>query len=287
LEGGKNFLRFIDAATITATVAELCQKANYELGEDVLRAFNEALDQEISLTGKDVLQQLLENARIAREEQVPMCQDTGFAVVFLEIGQEVMITGGDLYEAVNEGVRRGYRDGYLRKSIVDHPLRRKNTGDNTPAVIHTRIVPGDKLRIVVAPKGGGSENMSGLRMLKPAEGVEGVKNFVIEQVRAAGPNPCPPVVVGVGIGGTFEKAALLAKEALLRPLGQSHPDAEVAALEKELLEAINNLGIGPQGLGGRITALAVHVEVYPCHIASLPVAVNINCHASRHKEAVL
>jgi len=280
-------LRFIDAATITATVAELCQKANYELGEDVLRAFNEALDQEISLTGKDVLQQLLENARIAREEQVPMCQDTGFAVVFLEIGQEVMITGGDLYEAVNEGVRRGYRDGYLRKSIVDHPLRRKNTGDNTPAVIHTRIVPGDKLRIVVAPKGGGSENMSGLRMLKPAEGVEGVKNFVIEQVRAAGPNPCPPVVVGVGIGGTFEKAALLAKEALLRPLGQSHPDAEVAALEKELLEAINNLGIGPQGLGGRITALAVHVEVYPCHIASLPVAVNINCHASRHKEAVL
>ncbi|WP_027356454.1 fumarate hydratase [Desulfofundulus thermocisternus] len=280
-------MRFIDAATITATVAELCQKANYELGEDVLRAFNEALDQEISLTGKDVLQQLLENARIAREEQVPMCQDTGFAVVFLEIGQEVMITGGDLYEAVNEGVRRGYRDGYLRKSIVDHPLRRKNTGDNTPAVIHTRIVPGDKLRIVVAPKGGGSENMSGLRMLKPAEGVEGVKNFVIEQVRAAGPNPCPPVVVGVGIGGTFEKAALLAKEALLRPLGQSHPDAEVAALEKELLEAINNLGIGPQGLGGRITALAVHVEVYPCHIASLPVAVNINCHASRHKEAVL
>ncbi|MCS5695908.1 fumarate hydratase [Desulfofundulus thermocisternus] len=280
-------MRLIDAATITATVAELCQKANYELGEDVLRAFNEALDQEISLTGKDVLQQLLENARIAREEQVPMCQDTGFAVVFLEIGQEVMITGGDLYEAVNEGVRRGYRDGYLRKSIVDHPLRRKNTGDNTPAVIHTRIVPGDKLRIVVAPKGGGSENMSGLRMLKPAEGVEGVKNFVIGQVRAAGPNPCPPVVVGVGIGGTFEKAALLAKEALLRPLGQPHPDAEIAALEKELLEAINNLGIGPQGLGGRITALAVHVEVYPCHIASLPVAVNINCHASRHKEAVL
>ncbi|MBE3585085.1 MAG: fumarate hydratase [Thermoanaerobacter sp.] len=280
-------MRLIDAATITATVAELCQKANYELGEDVLRAFNEALDQEISLTGKDVLQQLLENARIAREEQVPMCQDTGFAVVFLEIGQEVMITGGNLYEAVNEGVRRGYRDGYLRKSIVDHPLRRKNTGDNTPAVIHTRIVPGDKLRIVVAPKGGGSENMSGLRMLKPAEGVEGVKNFVIGQVRAAGPNPCPPVVVGVGIGGTFEKAALLAKEALLRPLGQPHPDAEIAALEKELLEAINNLGIGPQGLGGRITALAVHVEVYPCHIASLPVAVNINCHASRHKEAVL
>lgn len=280
-------MRLVDAATITATVAELCQKANYELGEDVLAAFKEALGQEISLTGKDVLQQLLENARIAREEQVPMCQDTGFAVVFLEVGQEVVITGGDLYEAVNEGVRRGYQEGYLRKSIVDHPLRRKNTGDNTPAVIHTRIVPGDKLKIIVAPKGGGSENMSGLRMLKPAEGVEGVKKFVIEQVRAAGPNPCPPVVVGVGIGGTFEKAALLAKEALLRPLGQPHPDTEIACLERELLEAINNLGIGPQGLGGRTTALAVHVEVFPCHIASLPVAVNINCHASRHKEAIL
>ncbi|MDQ0285743.1 fumarate hydratase subunit alpha [Desulfofundulus luciae] len=280
-------MRLVDAATITATVAELCQKANYELGEDVLAAFKEALGQEISLTGKDVLQQLLENARIAREEQVPMCQDTGFAVVFLEVGQEVAITGGNLYEAVNEGVRRGYQEGYLRKSIVDHPLRRKNTGDNTPAVIHTRIVPGDKLKIIVAPKGGGSENMSGLRMLKPAEGVEGVKKFVIEQVRAAGSNPCPPVVVGVGIGGTFEKAALLAKEALLRPLGQPHPDAEIACLERELLEAINNLGIGPQGLGGRTTALAVHVEVFPCHIASLPVAVNINCHASRHKEAIL
>ncbi|MGB9825916.1 MAG: fumarate hydratase, partial [Desulfofundulus sp.] len=213
-------MRVLDAATITATVANLCQKANYELGEDVLAAFQEALGQEISLTGKDILQQLLENARIAREEQVPMCQDTGFAVVFLEVGQEVAITGGDLYEAVNEGVRRGYQEGYLRKSIVDHPLRRKNTGDNTPAVIHTRIVPGDKLKIIVAPKGGGSENMSGLRMLKPAEGVEGVKKFVIEQVKAAGPNPCPPVVVGVGIGGTFEKAALLAKEALLRPVGQ-------------------------------------------------------------------
>ncbi|RKO67251.1 fumarate hydratase [Desulfofundulus salinus] len=280
-------MRVVDVATITATVAELCQKANYELGKDVLEAFKEALGQEISLTGKDVLQQLLENARIAREEQVPMCQDTGFAVVFLEVGQEVAITGGDLCEAVNEGVRRGYQEGYLRKSIVDHPLRRKNTGDNTPAVIHTRIVPGDKLKIIVAPKGGGSENMSGLRMLKPAEGVEGVKKFVIEQVRAAGPNPCPPVVVGVGIGGTFEKAALLAKEALLRPLGQPHPDAEIACLERELLEAINNLGIGPQGLGGRTTALAVHVEVFPCHIASLPVAVNINCHASRHKEAIL
>ncbi len=280
-------MRVIDTATITATVAELCQKANYELGEDVLVAFKQALDTEISLTGKDILQQLLENARIAREEAVPMCQDTGFAVVFLEMGQEVAITGGDLYDAVNEGVRRGYLEGYLRKSIVDHPLLRRNTGDNTPAVIHTRIVPGDKLKIIVAPKGGGSENMSGLRMLKPAEGVEGVRKFVLEQVKAAGPNPCPPIVVGVGIGGTFEKAALLAKEALLRPLGQPSPDPEIARLEKELLEAINNLGIGPQGLGGRTTALAVHIEVFPCHIASLPVAVNINCHASRHKEAIL
>lgn len=284
---GGCYLRTIDAATITATVSGLCQKANYELGEDVLEAFNRALTRETSLTGKDILRQLLENARIAREEAVPMCQDTGFAVVFLELGQEVVIAGGDLYEAVNQGVRQGYLEGYLRKSIVGHPLKRENTGDNTPAVIHTRIVPGDKLRIIVAPKGGGSENMSAIRMLKPAEGVEGVKNFILEQVKAAGPNPCPPIVVGVGIGGTFEKAALLAKEALLRPLGQPSPLPEIAQLEKELLKAVNGLGIGPQGLGGRTTALAVHIEIFPCHIATLPVAVNINCHASRHKEAVL
>ncbi|HHW43139.1 MAG TPA: fumarate hydratase [Desulfotomaculum sp.] len=280
-------LRTIEAATITATVADLCMRANYELGEEVIRAFEEALTRENSLTGKDILQQLLENARIAREESVPMCQDTGFAVVFLEVGQEVCVTGGDLYEAVNQGVRQGYTEGYLRKSIVNHPLIRQNTGDNTPAVIHTRIVPGDRIKITVAPKGGGSENMSGIRMLKPAEGVEGIKKFVIEQVKNAGPNPCPPIVVGVGIGGTFEKAALLAKEALLRPLGQPSPLPDIAGLERELLEDINGLGIGPQGLGGRTTALAVHIEIYPCHIASLPVAVNINCHASRHKEAIL
>ncbi|OAT81382.1 fumarate hydratase [Desulfotomaculum copahuensis] len=280
-------MRNIPASEITGTVAGLCQQANYQLGEDVLTAIKNAGEQEISLTGRDILQQLLKNAEIAREESVPMCQDTGFAVVFLELGQEVHVTGGDLYEAVNEGVRRGYVEGYLRKSIVGDPLNRKNTGDNTPAVIHTRIVPGDKLRIVVAPKGGGSENMSAIKMLKPAEGVAGVKNFVLETVKAAGPNPCPPVVVGVGIGGTFEKAALLAKESLLRPVGRPSPDPVLAALENELLEAVNATGIGPQGLGGLTTALAVHIETYPCHIASLPVAVNLNCHASRHKEAII
>jgi len=216
-----------------------------------------------------------------------MCQDTGFAVVFLEIGQEVSVTGGNLYDAVNEGVRKGYTEGYLRKSIVDHPLSRKNTGDNTPAVIHTKIVDGESIRITVAPKGGGSENMSAIRMLKPAEGIEGVKKFIVDTIKAAGPNPCPPIVVGVGIGGTFEKSASLAKEALLRELGKPSEIPDIASLEKDLLDDINNLGIGPQGLGGRTTALAVHVEIYPCHIASLPVAVNINCHAARHKEAIL
>jgi len=216
-----------------------------------------------------------------------MCQDTGFAVIFLDIGQDVHITGGDLYDAVNEGVRRGYQEGYLRKSILGHPLERKNTCDNTPAVIHTCIVPGDKLKITMAPKGGGSENMSGLKMLKPAEGVAGVKKFVLETVSAAGPNPCPPIVVGVGIGGTFEKAALIAKEALLRPIDQKSPLPDIAKLEEELLDEINRLGIGPQGLGGRITALAVHIEVFAAHLASLPVAVNINCHAARHKSIIL
>ncbi len=250
-------------------------------------AFENALQTEISLTGKDILKQLLENARIARENDVPMCQDTGFAVVFLELGQEVNITGGFLYDAVNEGVRKGYTEGYLRKSIVNHPLQRINTGDNTPAVIHTTVVPGDKLTITVAPKGGGSENMSAIRMLKPAEGREGVKKFILETVKNAGPNPCPPIIVGVGMGGTFEKAALLAKQALLRPLGEPHPEPDIADLESELLEEINKTGIGPQGLGGKTTALAVHILTYPCHIASLPVAVNINCHAARHKKAVL
>lgn len=268
-------------------VAKLCQEANFQLGDDVINAFNRASEQEISLNGKEILRLLIKNAEIASTELVPMCQDTGFAVVFLELGQDVHITGGYLEDAVNEGVRRGYQEGYLRKSIVGHPLDRRNTGDNTPAVIHIKVLPGDKLRIVVAPKGGGSENMSAIKMLKPAEGVEGVKQFVVNTVRVAGPNPCPPIVVGVGIGGTFEKAALLAKESLLRSVGEPSPHSEIAVLEQELLEQVNKLGIGPQGLGGRTTALAVHVEIYPAHIASLPVAVNINCHATRHKEAVL
>ncbi|MGQ9512624.1 fumarate hydratase [Thermodesulfitimonas sp.] len=279
-------MRTVTAEEITAVVARLCREANVTLEEDVLRALAGAREQEESPRGRDVLGKLLTNAALARTEGIPLCQDTGVAVVFLEVGQEVRIVG-DLEAAVNEGVRRGYSEGYLRKSVVRHPLDRVNTGDNTPAVIHYRIVPGDRLRITVAPKGAGSENMSALRMLKPADGVEGVKRFVLEVVEKAGPNACPPLVVGVGIGGTMEKAALLAKEALLRPLGSRSDDPPVAALEEELLAAINRSGIGPLGLGGRMTALAVHVEVYPCHIASLPVAVNLNCHAARHRSAVL
>jgi len=253
----------------------------------MLAGLQKAYEQEISVDGKEIIQQLLMNAEIAREDRIPICQDTGFAVVFVELGQDVRIVGGDFYKAINDGVRKGYTEGYLRKSIVSHPLERKNTGDNTPAVIHTKIVPGENLRLIVAPKGGGSENMSAVKMLKPSEGVEGLKKFVIEVVKAAGPNPCPPVVVGVGVGGTFEKAAQLSKEALLRDLGKKSGYSDIAELEEELLEEINRLGIGPQGLGGKITALAVHIEIYPTHIASLPVAVNINCHAARHKEAVL
>lgn len=279
--------RTISCEEIVAAVAKLCQEANFYLGEDVRRALEEAFAKEVSPTGRDVLKQILANAEIAAEEKMPVCQDTGVTVVFLELGQEVAVTGGYLYDAVNEGVRRGYTEGYLRKSMVGHPLDRRNTGDNTPAVIHTRVVPGDRLKITVAPKGGGSENMSALAMLTPAAGRDGVKKFVIETVKKAGPNPCPPVVVGVGIGGDFEKAALLAKEALLRPLGEPSPYEDVARLERELLEEINKLGIGPQGFGGRVTALAVHVEIFPCHIASLPVAVNLNCHAVRHKTAIL
>lgn len=279
--------RTITCAEIVAAVAELCQQANYYLGEDVKKALEEAYAKEESPTGRDVLKQILANAEIAAAEQMPMCQDTGVAVVFLEVGQEVAITGGYLYDAVNEGVKKGYTEGYLRKSMVGDPLKRQNTGDNTPAVIHTKIVPGDRLKITVAPKGGGSENMSALAMLTPAAGREGVKKFVVETVKKAGPNPCPPVVVGVGIGGNFEKAALLAKEALLRPLGEPNPEPDLAALEQEILAEINRLGIGPQGFGGRVTALAVHINTFPCHIASLPVAVNLNCHAARHKTVVL
>lgn len=281
-------MREIRATDITNVVEYLCIKANYELPTDVQEILEKAITGEESPLGRDVLQDILENARLAREKQVPICQDTGFTVVYLDLGQEAVVTGGNLEEAVNEGVRRGYIKGYLRKSIVEDPcFTRKNTGDNTPAVIHTRIVPGDRLKITVAPKGGGSENMSGLKMLNPSDGVEGIKKFVLEVVEAAGPNPCPPIIVGVGVGGTFEMAAFQAKKALLRPVGQSHPQPEVAELERELLRNINCLGIGPQGLGGTTTALAVHIETFPAHIASLPVAVNLQCHAARHAEAVL
>ncbi|KYH32211.1 fumarate hydratase [Neomoorella mulderi] len=277
----------ITCSQITAAVEKLCREANYYLGEDVRQALEKALASEVSPPGKEVLKQLLENATIAATEEVPICQDTGVAVIFLELGQDVRIEGGYLYDAINAGVARGYTGGYLRKSMVYPPIDGKNSGDNTPAIIHTKIVPGDHLTITVAPKGGGSENMSAVGMLTPAAGYEGVKKFVIDTVKKAGPNPCPPIVVGVGIGGNFEKCALLAKEALLRPLGQPHPREEIAALEKEILEAINCLGIGPQGFGGRVTALAVHIEIFARHIASFPVAVNIQCHAARHKSVTL
>ncbi len=279
-------MREIHTSQITAAVRDLAISANTHLGQDVLEAFERAIDQEASPTGKDILEKLIENARIAREEKIPICQDTGFAVVFVELGQEVHLVGGDLKEAINEGVRQGYQEGYLRKSIC-HPFTRKNTGDNTPAIIHVEMVPGDGLRLIVAPKGGGSENMSRVTMLTPAVGIQGVKDFVVQRVKESVANPCPPTIVGVGVGGTFEMAALLAKKALLRPLSSPNPDPELANLEDELLEEINGLGIGPQGLGGRITSLAVHVNIMPCHIASLPVAVNIQCHAARHKEIEL
>lgn len=280
-------MKEIQAKEITDVVEKLCVDACTRLGEDWWQAIDNAISQEESPLGKDMLRIVKENARLAADTGEAICQDTGLAVVFLEIGQDVHVVGGDLCEAVNEGVRRGYVNGYLRKSVVKDPLIRENTGDNTPAIIHVQMVPGSDLKIVVAPKGAGSENSSGLKMLKPADGKDGVVNFVLETVEAAGPNACPPIVLGVGIGGNLETSALLAKKALLRPLGRRHPEPHIAGLEEEILELVNKTGIGPQGLGGRITALDVHVEVYPTHIASLPVAVNIQCHASRHAEAVL
>lgn len=279
-------MRTLDASLIVPKVKELCMSANYYLGDDVLKAFNEGLEKEESPAGKAVLEQLIENARIASEEKVAMCQDTGFAVFFVELGRDLHIEG-DLYEVINEGVRQGYEEGLLRKSIVSHPLNRVNTKDNTPAIIHVEFVPGDKLKIIFAPKGGGSENMSTMAMLKPSDGKEGVVNFVVGAVKKAGPNPCPPIIVGVGIGGTFEKAPYLAKKALLRHLGDRSPIPENAELEEEIERKVGDLGIGPMGFGGRVTALAVQVESHPCHIASLPVAVNIQCHAARHKEVIL
>ncbi|MCX5991344.1 MAG: fumarate hydratase [Chloroflexi bacterium] len=278
----------IDAGDIAQTVARLCQEANFFLPEDVVKALRDAEDTEESPLGRETLHQILENADIAAREGLPLCQDCGSTVILLELGQEVHIRGGELDAAVEEGVRQGYKNGYLRKSMVQHLFStRINTRDNCPPIIHTRVVPGDRLRITVMPKGGGSENMTRLGMLLPAQGKQGVADFVVRAVEEAGSNPCPPVIVGVGIGGTADKAVLLSKEALLRPLGEANPDSEVADLEKELLRRINALGIGPQGFGGRTTALAVHAEVFPGHIASLPVAVNIQCHSARHKEAVL
>lgn len=280
-------MREISASRITEEVAKLCISANYNLGDDIYALFKDGMQNEKSPVGRDVFSQLIKNADIAYTEQVPMCQDTGFVVAFIDIGQDVHITEGLLVDAVNAGVSKGYTEGYLRKSIVSHPIQRINTNDNTPAVIHTNIVPGDKLKIVIAPKGGGSENMSSLCMLKPSDGVDGVKKFVVDVVKSAGPNPCPPIIVGVGIGGTMEKAAILAKKSLLRRVGEHSSNSIDTQLEIELLELINKTGIGPSGLGGSITTLAVNVESFPCHIASLPVAVNIQCHAARHKEVVL
>ena len=276
-------MREIQASRITEEVARLCMEANFELEEDVRSALENAHAAEESPAGKEVLRQILENADIAGGERMPMCQDTGLAVVFAEIGQDVHITGGGFEDAVNAGVKQGYTDGYLRKSSLADPVRGGNTGDNTPAVIHARIVPGEVFRLWVVPKGGGSENMSRIAMMKPADGIEGIKKFVVDNVRAASGNPCPPIVVGVGIGGTFERCAWLAKKALLREIGSTHPDPFYADLEKELLRLVNETGVGPMGLGGRTTALAVHIEVAPRHIASFPVAMNINCHAARHK----
>lgn len=280
-------MRELHVSEIIPAVKKLCMDSNYFLGEDVYDGLKSAIDKEESPLGKSILNDIVKNADIAREDEVPICQDTGFSVFFIRMGQDLQIVGGDFNEAVNEGVRQGYKDGYLRKSIVTDPIERKNSGDNTPAIINLEIVPGDKLEIVYAPKGGGSENMSEVKMMKPSDGVEGIKEFVVDRVRRSGGNPCPPIIVGVGIGGTFDKCAQLAKRALLREVGSTHANPYYADLEKDLLERVNNIGIGPQGLGGRITALAVHIEVHPCHIASFPVAVNIQCHAARHKSVVL
>lgn len=280
-------MREVSVSEITKNIREMCIEANHFLSPDMKQVFDEAVSREESPLGKQILNQLEENLRIAGEDMIPICQDTGMAVVFLKAGQEVHFTGGSLTEAVNEGVRQGYTEGFLRKSVVQDPIERVNTGDNTPAILHYEIVEGDSVEITVAPKGFGSENMSRVFMLKPADGIEGVKEAILTAVRDAGPNACPPMVVGIGIGGTFEKCALMAKHALTRDLSEEAPVPYVRELEKEMLERINGLGIGPGGLGGRITAFAVNIETYPTHIAGLPVAVNICCHVNRHAHRVI
>ncbi|WP_312815776.1 fumarate hydratase [Sedimentibacter sp.] len=281
-------MREIHVELISKTVERLCIESNYYLPQDVKKALQSALEKEESPLAKEIIEDIIKNQEIARTNNVPICQDTGLAVIFLELGQEVRLTGGDLNEAIDEGVRRGYKNGYLRKSAVDDPFMvRKNTGDNTPAIIHTKIVPGDKVKLILAPKGGGSENMSALAMLKPSDGVKGIKQFVLDTVDKAGSNPCPPIIVGIGVGGTIEKTTLIAKQALLRTVGEHNSNPDIAKLEEELLEEINKLGIGPQGFGGRTTALAVHIETFPAHIASMPVAINIQCHVARHQEAII
>ena len=280
-------MRDLNVSEITKNIKEMCIEANHFLSEDMKKVFKNAVDSEESPLGKQVLNQLNENLSIAASDMIPICQDTGMAVIFINVGQEVHFTGGDITDAINEGVREGYVEGYLRKSVVSDPLIRENTKDNTPAVIHYSIVPGDKVEITVAPKGFGSENMSRVFMLKPADGIEGVKNAILTAVKDAGPNACPPMVVGVGIGGTFEKCAILAKKALTRNLEEKSDKEYIRNLESEMLEKINKLGIGPGGLGGTQTALAVNIETYPTHIAGLPVAVNICCHVNRHVKRVL
>lgn len=280
-------MREVNVSIITDNIKEMCIEANHFLTDDMKNVFEKAVKNEESALGKQVLGQLEENLKIAGEDMIPICQDTGMAVVFINVGQDVHLTGGDITDAINEGVRRGYVDGYLRKSVVKDPIYRENTKDNTPAVIHFNIVPGDRVDITVAPKGFGSENMSRVFMLKPADGIEGVKEAILTAVKDAGPNACPPMVVGVGIGGTFEKCAYLAKKALTRDLNEESSVEYVRDLEKEMLEKINKLGIGPGGLGGTQTALAINIETYPTHIAGLPVAVNICCHVNRHSHRVI
>ena len=280
-------MRELDVSVVRDTVARLCIEANTHLPEDVKKAILDFRMKEDWAIARGVLDQIVENFNIADREEVPICQDTGMACIFLEVGQEVHFVGGGLYDAIHEGVRKGYGEGYLRKSVVADPIRRGNTGDNTPAMIHTDIVPGDRVKITVGPKGFGSENMSAIRMFKPSAGLQGIKDFILETVENAGPNPCPPMVIGVGIGGTFDKAALLAKKAIMRPLDTHHPDPFYAELEDEMLEKVNALGIGPQGFGGKTTAIGLNIETMPTHIAGMPCAININCHVTRHKTEVL